>query len=247
MTRTPSAGAGRARSDDSARYRSGSLARSDSATLALPRSELRTLADSPRSLTRDASVVPVLAASRAGGVLSIEVPTVEPKGYLVELKIVNTTASSAASAAAHAPSSDDLVCHLMKHGGSPFVTEHPLSDAVDVADVPTSADRDPILTTVGVPAPVASHLDDQPIESLTLLTTQHAANENGNLSSFSGGESDDVRDPIPIESFNAIGDLPSLDADFVPSESRPISPSHILTPFLRATGVTPALQHNHKR
>jgi hypothetical protein len=192
-------------------------------------------------------VVPVLGAPLVGGILSVEVPTVESEGDLVELKVVNTTASSAPSTTAQATSSDNNVRHLVQESAHPVIAQHPLSDAVDVADEPTSADSDPILTTVGMPAPVAGHLNDKPVDSLPVLTTQHAADENGNLSSFSGGESNDVRDPIPIESLNAIGDLPSLDADFVPSESRPISPSHILTPFLRATGVTPALQHNHKR
>jgi hypothetical protein len=185
-------------------------------------------------------VVPVLAASRGGSILSVEVLTVERESDLVELKVVDTTASSAASATAHAPSADDDVCHLMKHGGSPLVTEHPLSDAVDVAGVPTRADRDATLTTEGVPAPVSGHLNHEPVESLTMLTTQHTANENGNLSPFSSGEPDDVRNPIPIESFNAMRHAPSLDADLARSDHRPISPSHILTPFQGALGVTPA-------
>jgi hypothetical protein len=169
-------------------------------------------------------------APSVGCILGIEIPTVKLKRNFVELKIVNTCTSPTPRTSLKAPSPDDYVRHFVQQSLTPGITQHSLSDPVDIAHIPTSANRDPTLTSVSVTAPAASHLDNQPIESLSMLTAQHSASQNRNLGSFGGGKSDNIRDPRPVKSFNPIGDLPALDADLVLSESRPIPPSHFSPP-----------------
>lgn len=187
-------------------------------------------------------MISIFLAPGVGCILGIEIPTIKLKRDFVEFKIVNTRTSPAPRTSLKAPSPDDYVRHFVEQSLAPGIAKHLLSDSVDIARIPTSANRDPTLTSVGVTAPAASHLNNQPIESLSILTAQHSASQNRNLGSFGGGKSDDIRDSRPVKSFNPIGDLPALDANFVSSESRPTCSSHFTTPFLRALGVTPALR-----